>query len=86
GNSPNVLLALQAARESGAINIGLAGFKGGKMKELCDICVVIPSDNMQIIEDLQLSIAHALFTVIRHRIMNAEENNVVVLSQAVSAA
>ncbi len=86
GNSPNVLLALQTARESGAINIGLTGFKGGKMKELCDICVVIPSDNMQIIEDLQLSIAHALFTVIRHRIMNAEENDVAVFSQAVSAA
>ncbi len=68
GNSPNVLLGLQAAREVGAFNIGLAGFQGGKMKALCDLCVVIPSDNMQIIEDLQLSVSHALFTMIRHRI------------------
>jgi hypothetical protein len=41
------------------------------MKELCDVCIVIPSDNMQIIEDFHLSTAHALFTVLRRRIMNA---------------
>jgi len=76
GCSPNVLLALQAARESGAINIGLTGFQGGKMNALCDRCIVIPSDNMQIIEDLQLGIAHALFTVLRHRITNAPETTV----------
>ncbi len=86
GNSPNVLLALQAARDAGAINIGLTGFKGGKMRGLCDLCIVIPSDNMQIIEDLHVSIAHALFTVIRHRIVNREENLAAKLSQAVSAA
>jgi len=68
GSSPNVLLALQAAREAGATNIGLTGFKGGKMKELCDVCIVIPSNNMQIIEDFHLSTAHALFTVLRRRI------------------
>ena len=68
GCSRNVLLALQAAREHGAMTIGLTGFRGGKMPELCDLCVIIPSDNMQIIEDLQLSITHALFTILRHRI------------------
>ena len=68
GCSPNVLAALEVAREAGAVTVGLTGFKGGKMPQLCDHCVVIPSDNMQIIEDLQLSITHAVFTVIRHRI------------------
>jgi D-sedoheptulose 7-phosphate isomerase len=71
GSSPNVLLALQAARKAGATNIGLTGFKGGKMKELCDVCIVIPSNNMQIIEDFHLSTAHALFTVVRRRITNS---------------
>lgn len=68
GNSPNVLLGLQAAREAGAFNIALGGFQGGKMKSLCDLCIVIPSDNMQIIEDLHVSVCHALFTLVRHRI------------------
>jgi len=38
------------------------------MKSLCDVCVTIPSDNMQIIEDFHLSVAHAMFSVIRQRI------------------
>jgi D-sedoheptulose 7-phosphate isomerase len=71
GCSRNVLLALQTARKAGSINIGLTGFDGGRMKELCDVCIVIPSDNMQIIEDFHLSTAHALFTVIRRRIVNS---------------
>jgi D-sedoheptulose 7-phosphate isomerase len=73
GRSANVLLALHAARESGAVTVGLSGYQGGKLPEECDHCIVIPSDNMQIIEDLQLAIAHALFTVTRHRIRSATE-------------
>jgi D-sedoheptulose 7-phosphate isomerase len=71
GRSVNVLVALQAAREYGAVTVGLAGYQGGKMPEVCDICVVIPSDNMQIIEDLHLAVTHALFTVVRDRIQNS---------------
>lgn len=68
GNSPNVLCALEVAHKVGAVNIGLTGFQGGAMKQLCDICIVVPSDNMQIIEDLHLSVTHAIFSVVRHRI------------------
>jgi len=67
GNSPNVIAGLQAAREAGAFTIGLGGFQGGNMKSLCDICIVIPSDNMQIIEDLHTSVSHALFTLLCNR-------------------
>jgi D-sedoheptulose 7-phosphate isomerase len=67
GNSPNVLKALEVARRAGATTLGLTGFRGGKMKELCDVCVVVPSDNMQIIEDLHLCTAHAVFTAVRRR-------------------
>lgn len=74
GSSPNVLRGLEAARRSGAINIGLTGFQGGKMRELCDLCIVIPSDNMQTIEDFHLGVAHALFTVLRGRIAGAGRN------------
>jgi D-sedoheptulose 7-phosphate isomerase len=71
GNSPNVLHALRVAREAGAITVGLGGFQGGKMKELCDVCMIVPSDNMQIIEDLHMCTAHALFTSIRQKICHA---------------
>lgn len=67
GNSKNVLNALQVAREAGAITIGVTGFAGGKMRSLCDICAVVPSDNMQIIEDLHLSMAHSIFGIVSSR-------------------
>ena len=65
GNSPNVLRALECAREAGGYRVGLTGFQGGKMRKLCDLCLVVPSDNMQLIEDVHLSVAHALYTTIR---------------------
>jgi len=73
GNSPNVLRALKLARKAGAITVGLTGYQGGKMKELCDQCMIVPSDNMQIIEDLHLCVAHALFTAVRKRILERSE-------------
>lgn len=83
GNSPNVLRGLQAAREAGAFTIGLGGFQGGKMKSLCDLCIVIPSDNMQIIEDFHVSVSHALFTLVRNR-MHAREAVVEVFAASAS--
>ncbi len=74
GNSPNVLKALQVAREAEAFTIGLTGFQGGKMRALCDLCVVVPSDNMQIIEDLHVSVSHSVFTSLRSRICTAAQD------------
>ena len=68
GNSPNVLSALRVANQAGATTVGLAGFAGGRMLALCDASIVVPCDNMQIIEDLHVCIAHSLFTCIRSRI------------------
>jgi D-sedoheptulose 7-phosphate isomerase len=68
GNSPNVLAGLKVARAAGAVTMGLTGYQGGKMKASCDYCVIVPSNNMQIIEDFHLGVAHAVFTVVRQRI------------------
>jgi D-sedoheptulose 7-phosphate isomerase len=68
GNSANVLNALQVAHEMGAFAIGLTGFQGGRMKPLCDLCVVVPSENMQVIEDAHLSVTHSMFTSFRERL------------------
>ena len=69
GNSPNVLRGLELAREHGARTLGLAGFEGGQMKGLCDVCVILPSNNMQIIEDFHLSVTHAISCAIRQKVM-----------------
>jgi D-sedoheptulose 7-phosphate isomerase len=72
GNSRNVLKALEVAKDAGAIRIGLGGFEGGLMKSLCDTALIVPSDNMQIIEDLHLSAAHCLFTLVRNEILQGD--------------
>jgi D-sedoheptulose 7-phosphate isomerase len=71
GDSPNVLLALRTARENGAITLGIAGYQGGKMKRFCDICAVVPSSNMQMIEDMHHAILHAMCTVVGKRLRTA---------------
>jgi D-sedoheptulose 7-phosphate isomerase len=71
GNSENVVRGLQTAREAGAKTMALTGFSGGRVKELADLCLVVPSDNMQHIEDAHLFSAHAIFTAIRRQMMQA---------------
>jgi D-sedoheptulose 7-phosphate isomerase len=72
GNSRNVLRGLEVAREAGAMIIGLTGYEGGLLRHRCDLCLVVPSDNMQQIEDVHLSAAHAIYTALRHRMMQRE--------------
>lgn len=81
GDSPNVVLALTTAREAGAVTVGMAGFSGGAMKSLCDVCAVVPSDNMQLIEDVHHAILHSMFTVLRGKI-RAETVQVLAMSAA----
>lgn len=73
GNSPNVLNALRVARAAGAATLGLTGYEGGKLKGLCDLCLIVPSDSMQIIEDLHLSVTHAVFSLVREEICGRAE-------------
>lgn len=69
GDSPNVLLALETAREYGALTVGLAGCQGGQMKDLCDVCAVVSSDNVQVVEDLHHAMLHSIFTAVRESLV-----------------
>lgn len=69
GDSPNILLALETAREYGALTVGLAGCQGGQMKALCDVCAVVPSENVQVIEDLHHAMMHSIFTAVRESLL-----------------
>jgi D-sedoheptulose 7-phosphate isomerase len=72
GNSPNVLRAFALARSRGAVTVGLTGGDGGKLKALCDHCLVVPTDNMQHIEELHLVMLHAIYSAIRDLCMSPE--------------
>src|ERR1051326_859223 len=69
GDSPNVLLALETAREYGALTAGLGGCRGGQLKPLCDVCAVVPSDNVQLVEDLHHAMIHSIFVAVRENLI-----------------
>ena len=68
GNSPNLLRACEWAKENGLTVIALTGFTGGKVKNLADLHINIPSENYGVIEDLHLSIAHIIAQGLKARI------------------
>jgi D-sedoheptulose 7-phosphate isomerase len=72
GKSKNVLNALKLAKECGALTIGLTGFDGGEMKDMVDYCLIVPSTNMQQIEDCHLIITNLIFSLLRDRIATAQ--------------
>ena len=74
GNSMNVIRGLEVARAAGAKTMVLTGYDGGRVKSIADICLIVPSDNMQHIEDAHLSAAHAIFTLVLHRMRQADED------------
>ena len=65
GNSPNVLAAMEVARPMGLRTIGLTGMGGGKLRGLVEVPVVVPSNNMQHIEDVHLLVGHLLTSYLR---------------------
>lgn len=73
GNSPNVVRGLEVAQQAGATTVAITGFKGGRVKSLCDMCLVVPSDNVQYIEDSHLSVMHAIFSAVRQRMLNSAD-------------
>lgn len=60
GNSPNVLRAVQYAREHGASTLGLVGFGGGKLAGLADLALVVSPRNYGLSEEAHLILIHIL--------------------------
>ena len=60
GNSKNIINAVEYANNLGADTIGIVGFDGGKLKKMSNYCVHVPSNDMQICEDIHLMIGHMI--------------------------
>jgi len=60
GNSGNVLAAVAAAKALGITCIGLLGRDGGKLKPLCDVSIVVPSQITARIQEAHILIGHSL--------------------------
>ena len=60
GNSGNVVRALELARKIGIKTIGLSGRTGGAMNELCELNLVVPSNDTPRIQEMHIMIGHII--------------------------
>lgn len=64
GNSKNIINALKVAKELGCKTLGLTGRDGGAMNELCDINLVVPSNNTPRIQEMHILFGHTICQII----------------------
>jgi D-sedoheptulose 7-phosphate isomerase len=60
GQSPNILAALEKARERGLVTVGFTGTKGGSLRSACDHLFVAPSDDTPVIQQIHMTAGHAI--------------------------
>jgi D-sedoheptulose 7-phosphate isomerase len=65
GNSKNIIKAIDFANKKGAITVGIFGFDGGIGKSLVQKLIHFNVNNMQIVEDLQISLCHMVMNRLR---------------------
>jgi len=65
GNSPNIIHALGSARAIGLTTVGIGGRDGGKMRALCDLLLIAPTESMEMLEDMHLLYFHDLVCAMR---------------------
>src|SRR6201986_3547178 len=71
GNSINIVKAFETAREKGIITIGMTGEGGGKMKELSDYLIDIPSKNTPRIQEAHMLLGHIICQLVEEKYFNA---------------
>jgi len=64
GNSANIISALTLAKELGCSTIGFSGRDGGAMNEVCDVNLVVPSDDTPRIQEMHILFGHTICQII----------------------
>jgi D-sedoheptulose 7-phosphate isomerase len=67
GNSKNVVAALERARQMGMATIGMTGQGGGRMAQLCDILLDVPSRSTPMIQQVHICMYHYLCAQVEAR-------------------
>jgi len=83
GNSPNVLNAVQLAKNMGAVTVGLTGFDGGRLNPMVDIPVHVDSHLIEHVEDIHLMLEHLICKTLREMGFEGAEFQPFAISQPV---
>jgi len=68
GRSPNILRAIDAARQRGIVTVGFTGRTGGEMASRCDICLHAPSDSTPLIQQIHITAGHIICGLVEERL------------------
>src|SRR6516162_5396216 len=68
GRSPNILRAMDAARERGIFTVGFTGRSGGEMPSRCDLCLRAPSDSTPLIQQIHITAGHIICGLVEERL------------------
>ena len=68
GNSPNILKALEMAKNMGIFSIGMTNSDGGKMKEKCDMCYFAPSKITARAQECHILIIHIIARLVEEKV------------------
>jgi D-sedoheptulose 7-phosphate isomerase len=68
GNSPNVLRAMEYSRKRGAVTVAWTGLSGGKLKDVVEHCLHVPTEDVGMIESVHLVVDHAVTRLLHGRI------------------
>ena len=68
GDSPNVIRAAQAAQGRGVTVVGFLGHSGGRLKDLADVALIVPSDDTARIQEIHLAIEHLICEMVEERL------------------
>lgn len=64
GNSENIIRAIKVARKKNITIVGLLGKNGGRIKDMCDYALVVPSDSTPRIQEIHTFSVHLLCEMI----------------------
>jgi D-sedoheptulose 7-phosphate isomerase len=68
GNSPNIIKAVKMAESKNIKTVGFLGGSGGKLKSLINIPIVVPSNNVQRIQEGHITIAHIICELVEEEL------------------
>ena len=72
GNSPNLIYALEAARERSMLTIAFSGKDGGRMQDAAEYCFTVPSYSIHRIQESHVALLHILWDL-THVAMGEED-------------
>jgi D-sedoheptulose 7-phosphate isomerase len=68
GNSPNLLKAAKTAKKMGIKTVTFSGKKGGKLLDLVDFSLVVPSDDTQRIQEVHITVGHIVVQLVENKL------------------